>query len=114
MNEVIKTYDITIVCGYRGEAEQNKAYLLGKSKLKFPKSAHNKRPAIAVDVYPYPVSFKDPKHIEKFKEMRSVVHATAERLYSEEKMTHKLRKIINLGSILRPRWDFPHFELLGV
>lgn len=52
-NEVIKVYDCTIVQGYRGEEEQNKAYAQGKSKLKYPKSKHNKSPSMAVDVAPY-------------------------------------------------------------
>lgn len=52
-NEVVKEYDCIIVCGYRGEIEQNRAYKEGKSKLMFPKSKHNLNPSLAVDAAPY-------------------------------------------------------------
>lgn len=52
-NEAIKTYDCTIMCGYRSAEEQNKAYDNKKSKLKYPQSKHNKKPSMAVDVAPY-------------------------------------------------------------
>ena len=55
-NEVVKTYDCTVTCGYRGEEDQNKAYKDGRSKVKYPKRRHNSSPSTAVDVYPYPVS----------------------------------------------------------
>jgi len=45
--------DVTIVCGYRGEEEQNKAYTEKKSGLKFPQSKHNHAPSSAVDIAPY-------------------------------------------------------------
>ena len=41
---VIEVFDCTIVCGHRGEYDQNKAFDEGKSKLTFPKSKHNKSP----------------------------------------------------------------------
>jgi peptidoglycan L-alanyl-D-glutamate endopeptidase CwlK len=46
-------YDRAIVTGYRGEAEQNRAYNAKLSKLPFPKSKHNKSPSEAVDAYPW-------------------------------------------------------------
>lgn len=52
-NAVAKYRDCTILCGHRGEAEQNQAYSEGKSKLQFPQSKHNREPSIAVDVAPY-------------------------------------------------------------
>ena len=58
-NEVVRTYDCTVTCGYRGEADQNKAYEDGHSKVKYPKGRHNSNPSTAVDVYPYPVSMKN-------------------------------------------------------
>ena len=50
MNRVVKRLDIAIVCGHRDEKEQNEAFANKKSKLKFPKSKHNKLPSEAVDV----------------------------------------------------------------
>jgi peptidoglycan LD-endopeptidase CwlK len=52
-NLVIKYVDCTIICGHRGEAEQNKAYIEKKSKLKWPHGKHNSYPSKAVDVAPY-------------------------------------------------------------
>ena len=43
---------IIVVCGHRGEKEQNEAYAKGNSKLKFPKSKHNTLPSMAVDLAP--------------------------------------------------------------
>ena len=52
-NEVIKTWDCTIVGGHRNEEDQNAAYAKGHSKLKYPQSKHNGYPSKAVDVAPY-------------------------------------------------------------
>lgn len=52
-NEVIKDYDCTIVCGYRGPTEQKRAYSSGKSKVNWPNSKHNKTPSLAVDAAPW-------------------------------------------------------------
>jgi peptidoglycan LD-endopeptidase CwlK len=38
--------DFTIICGYRGKKDQDKAFSSGASKLKFPNSKHNKWPAL--------------------------------------------------------------------
>lgn len=45
--------DHTILCGHRGEEEQNKAFAEGKSELKWPDSLHNTEPSLAVDAVPY-------------------------------------------------------------
>jgi len=54
--EVINHVDIKLTCGYRGKIAQNKAYDTGYSKLKYPNSKHNKKPAEAVDIELYPKS----------------------------------------------------------
>ena len=50
---VIQEYDCTIVCGHRDKEAQDKAYAEGKSKLKYPRSKHNRIPSWAVDAAPY-------------------------------------------------------------
>jgi len=75
MNEVIKYYDCIILCGNRGEEDQNKAYHDGKSKLKYPNSKHNSIPSKAVDVGPYPLNWKDSK---KFYHMMGYIKAVAD------------------------------------
>jgi len=51
-HEAIKDIDFVVVCGHRGEADQNRAWAEGKSKLKYPHSKHNKTPSHAVDLAP--------------------------------------------------------------
>jgi hypothetical protein len=58
-NEVIKYVDHTITCGHRGQAEQDKAFAEGKSKLKWPNGEHNKLPSMAIDIAPYPIDWND-------------------------------------------------------
>jgi len=38
--EAIKEFDFTVVCGYRGEKDQNEAFARGASKLKWPDSKY--------------------------------------------------------------------------
>lgn len=53
MRAVVKEKDITIICGHRGEAEQEQACAEGKSRLHYPNSKHNSEPSHAVDFAPY-------------------------------------------------------------
>lgn len=59
--EVIKHYDCTILEGHRMEADQNRLFDEGKTKLQWPDSKHNKFPSMAVDVMPYPIDWEDDK-----------------------------------------------------
>lgn len=63
---VIKTFDCTIIEGYRDEADQNKAYAHGTSKLKFPNGKHNQKPSMAVDASPYPIDWSNIKRFYWF------------------------------------------------
>ena len=47
--------DFAIICGHRGENEQNAAFAAGRSKVKYPYSKHNMKPARAYDRVPYPI-----------------------------------------------------------
>lgn len=58
-DEGIKYFDFTIVCGYRDEAAQNKAFAKGHSTKQWPDSKHNIFPSIAMDVGPYDPIIKD-------------------------------------------------------
>ncbi len=55
--------DLSVVCGHRGEAEQNKAYREGASTKQWPNSKHNAQPSRAFDFKPHPfpdaASWKD-------------------------------------------------------
>lgn len=61
MENAIKIMDFTILDGRRGEAEQNRLYRLGKSKLQFPNSKHNGDPSMAIDIAPYPIDWENLK-----------------------------------------------------
>lgn len=56
--------DFTVLCGYRGKAEQEAAFASGASKARFGQSGHNQNPSIAIDIVPYPI---DWKNLERFK-----------------------------------------------
>lgn len=55
----IKRMDFAVICGHRGQKEQDEAFKGGFSKLKFPKSKHNKMPSLAVDLAPFPINWND-------------------------------------------------------
>ena len=59
-SEVIEHYDCTIICGHRGEEDQNVAFVAGNSKVSWPNSKHNLDPSRAVDVAPW---YKESPHI---------------------------------------------------
>ena len=65
-NEVIKYFDCSVLCGHRGEEDQNKAFESGHSKVKWPKGRHNHNPSIAVDVAPYPIDWEDRERMTYF------------------------------------------------
>lgn len=85
--------DLAVLCGYRGEKEQNEAFAKGTSKLKWPNSKHNHLPSLAVDLAPYPV---DWKNVAAFESLRVYALAVAD----------------TLGIRIRIiSWDLPHYEL---
>ncbi len=52
-NEVVKHRDCTVVCGHRGQADQEVAFTTRASTKRWPGSKHNSQPSMAVDVVPY-------------------------------------------------------------
>jgi peptidoglycan LD-endopeptidase CwlK len=65
-DEVIKTYDCSVICGFRNEEEQEAAFHSGKSKVQWPNSKHNTFPSKAVDVAPWPINWGDDKSFYYF------------------------------------------------
>ena len=103
-NEVIQIVDCSVITGHRGETEQNEAYDKGFSKLKFPKSKHNSLPAMAADVVPYPIDWENRK---RFIDFGNFVLHTAQNLYKDGKITHK----VVWGGTWASFPDYPHYEL---
>lgn len=113
--QVIRTYDCSIICGHRGEEDQEKAVRDGFSKVNFPDSKHNEFPSMAVDVIPYPVDWGD---IHRFYHFAGYVMGVAERLQDEHLMGHGLRwggdwrsNMTVSHSHDQTFMDYPHFEL---
>jgi peptidoglycan L-alanyl-D-glutamate endopeptidase CwlK len=53
MYEAIKCGpDFAIICGFRDQADQDKAFAQGYSKVKWPNGKHNRNPSVAVDIAP--------------------------------------------------------------
>ena len=88
METVIDSYDITIVCGHRGEAEQMLAFETGRSQLAWPRSKHNGMPSMAVDIAPYPIDWNDR---ESFTLLAGWVLCVADTLYEAGQVSHRLR-----------------------
>lgn len=106
-NELIKYIDFSVICGHRGKADQDKAFKEGKSKLQFPKSAHNPIPSHAVDITPYPLDWND---IGSFKELHGAFVVVAQKLKEEG----KIKSEFVWGGNWKKLKDYPHYELKGV
>lgn len=87
-NEVIKTFDCTVLEGYRNQADQEKAFAAGNTKLHWPNGKHNKSPSMAVDVSPYPVKWD---RIPRFYWFGGYVMGVWAGLKAQGKVTHTLR-----------------------
>jgi peptidoglycan L-alanyl-D-glutamate endopeptidase CwlK len=103
MRRVDEIYPIQVICGYRNEADQNKAFAEKKSKLKFPESKHNQKPSLAVDVVPDPD--RNPKTISWTDLTQYEIM-----LYAVEQIADDLNIKIKLGRDFSFK-DFPHIEL---
>lgn len=110
-NEVIKNYDCSILCGHRGEAEQNEAFAKGASEKKFPDSKHNVLPSMAVDVMPCPVNWASTKqNLCKLYHFVGYVKATADMLGIKIKCGADFND--NVVFFDDKFIDIPHFELV--
>lgn len=96
-HELIKEMDVVVICGHRGEKEQNDAVKRGTSKLAWPKSKHNKVPSLAFDAVPLVAGKINWEARAEFVKMREKMRVIADRLGI------KVRFI---------SWDLPHIELL--
>lgn len=87
--------DITVLCGFRGQKEQDIAFANGTSKKRWPDSKHNVIPSLAVDIAPYPLDWND---VKAFEALRRYTKGVAQ----------------GLGVRIRTiDWDWPHYELIG-
>lgn len=96
-HELIKEMDVLVIDGHRGEKEQNDAFARGTSKLKWPRSKHNKLPSLAFDAVPLIDGKIDWSARARFLEMRERMKAIAKRLNIPVRFIS---------------WDLPHIELV--
>lgn len=74
VREVAYHFDVIVLCGHRGQSDQDKAVRAGNSKTPWPKSKHNSMPSKAVDIAPLPLDWADR---ERFCLLAGWVMATA-------------------------------------
>ena len=98
LNEAIKYFDFTVLCGYRGKEEQDKAFKDGFSSVKFPDGKHNQKPSFAADCVPYPIDWKDTA---RFYFMAGVITTIAKQMNIQ----------LEWGGFWKKKPDCPHFEL---
>ena len=101
---VIKTYNITVLEGHRGKADQEKYFETGASRLHFPRSKHNSLPSLAVDIAPYPINWNDTA---RFKQMWEVFQAVAQQLRECGEITSHFE----WGGNWKKFQDLPHIEI---
>lgn len=111
-NKVIESRDCTILCGRRGEEEQNEAFRQGHSRLAYPHSKHNATPSLAVDVAPY---FELEPHIRwddtySFYEFIGYVRAIADELGIRIRSGGDWDNDYDFAD--QTFFDLPHFELI--
>ena len=108
-NELIKQYDFSVLCGHRGEKEQNQAYRKGTSQVRYPNSAHNKTPSMAVDIAPYKgtIPHIDWDDIGSFREMITRFDTVAKVL----KEQGKIKSDFVYGANWKGFADYPHCEI---
>lgn len=106
-----------IFCGWRGEADQNKAFMENKSKVRWPNSYHNKTPSMAVDAGPYFIQINNTDWNDRlaFAVYAGEILHLAKRLLREEKITHELvwgGDWDSDGMTTEHKFlDLPHFQL---
>lgn len=113
LNEAIKIFDFSVICGTRGKGAQTLAFKTGKTKLEYPKSKHNKTPSEAVDLAPWPIDWNNPS---SFKFLAGHILGIAHMMLKEKQITHSFRwggdwdsdKDMNDQKFN----DLPHFELI--
>lgn len=102
--ELIKQYDFSVLEGHRGEKAQNAAYDAGNSRVRWPNSAHNKTPSLAVDIAPYPIDWND---MERFRELIYRFDAVAAVLRGRG----EIQSHFEYGAFWPNFKDYPHIEI---
>ena len=100
--------DLTVLCGHRGEKEQNAAFDAGRSKLRYPRSKHNGFPSLAVDVAPY-IDGAVSWDWEHYYPLADHIRATWDRLEAAGALSGSF--VLVWGGTGKTLRDGPHFEI---
>lgn len=96
---VIRDFDFSVICGYRGKEDQDKAYFEGASNAKYGDSLHNVDPSLAIDVAPWPTLYKN----------RGKQKLLVQKFYYE---AFKMKIPIRSGGLFSNLTDWDHIELV--
>lgn len=112
MHRAAEYLNITILCGHRGEKDQEAAFAGGFSQVHFPDSDHNDFPSDAVDAGIFRpdiknVDWKDPA---AFGFLAGVIHVCAEQEGCVAIWGHDWDHDFNFGE--HKFKDLPHFLIL--
>lgn len=90
---VIERIDHSILCGHRGQAEQDAAFAANTSTVRWPDSKHNQTPSMAVDAAPYfaEIGNIDWSDIIAISAFAGRVLEIADRLLREGVISHRVR-----------------------
>jgi len=110
--KAIKIIDFKILEGHRGKELQNSYYDSGNSKLKFPKSKHNKLPSEAVDIATW---FPKKPHIRwdnlmQFTYLAGIIMGVGHSMGIKLRYGHDWNRNGILGDYSSFH-DYPHIEL---
>lgn len=103
-------HDLSAICGHRARAEQNAAVASGASRLHWPRSAHNKRPSLAVDVVPFVDRKQEHEDADVFARHAPAVKAEWAAMQAAGLVPDGVRLVWggDWG------WDSPHWQLDGL
>ena len=111
---VIQDYDCSVICGHRGEIEQDAAFAEGKSQLKWPDSKHNKVPSEAADVAPHEEVIDWGKLQSAY--FAGYVMGKADQLFKIGTISHRIRCGVDFDMDNdvddSTFWDACHFEIV--
>lgn len=115
----ISDIDFGVSEGHRSIEKQQQYFAEGKSKIDgvTKKGKHNYEPSLAVDIYPW-IEGKADWDNEHLSYLSGIIHAVAEMLLREGRITHRIRWGGNWdmdGTIITDQTfqDRPHFELIN-
>jgi hypothetical protein len=108
--EVEKVTEASVVFGHRTKLEQDEAFRLGRSTVRWPNSKHNRMPSNAIDLAPWDGRKIPWEDREKFRAFGGLVLGVA----------HQMGIKLRWGGDWDGDWDFndqrfidmPHFELV--